>query len=345
MTDLRRVLRPLLAALALCVLAAPAAAAERQIILAHAQRQDPANDPAAAMADAFKRAVEAATGGTLAVEIFPDGQLGGNRDMAGLVERGVIHSAIVTVGGVAPVYPPIAVAQIPFVIDSPEAAYAVFDGPFGRRLAEEIGRRTTLHVLGFGDAGGFFVLTNATRPIRGPEDLKGLKIRTIPGFAVLDTMIRGLGGTPVRVSSRDEFTALAAGIVDGQMNSVPVIVARRYDEVQRHVTLTNHSYAPYVWVIGKAVLAGLSAEERTVVERAARAAIEAGRATARRIEASDRGLPALERRMQVHVPTAGQRRAFQAAAQPMVTDYIAATFGAEGVSLMEAFFAAAKEAP
>lgn len=322
----------------------PAAAAERQIILAHAQQQDPENDPAAAMAQAFKTALEAATGGSLSVEVFPDSQLGGNRDMAKLVEKGVIHSAIVTVGGIAPVYPLIAVAQIPFVIDSPAAAYAVFDGPFGQRLAAEIGRRTGFHVLGFGDAGGFFVLTNSKQPIRSPDDMKGLRVRTIPGFAVLDTMITALGATPVRVSSREEFTSLAAGIIDGQMNSVPVIVGRRYDEVQRHLTLTNHAYAPYVWVIGKRFFEGLGADERAAVENAARKAIAAGRDLARRIEASERGLPALERRMQVHEPTAEQRRAFQAIAQPKVTAYIAATFGDEGVGLMEAFFAAAKDA-
>jgi tripartite ATP-independent transporter DctP family solute receptor len=351
MTDRRRrrVLGPLLAALVMFGLAAgwpapPAAAAERQIILAHAQKQDPENDPAAAMAQTFKTALEAATGGALSVEIFADGQLGGNRDVAKLVEKGVIHSAIVTVGGIAPVYPLIAVAQIPFVIDSPSAAYAVFDGPFGQRLAAEIGRRTGFHVLGFGDAGGFFVLTNSKRPIHSPDDLKGLKIRTIPGFAVLDTMITALGATPVRVSSREEFTSLAAGIIDGQMNSVSAIVGRRYDEVQRHLTLTNHAYAPYVWVVGKRFFEGLGVEERAAVERAAREAIAAGRDLARRIEASERGLPALERRMQVHVPTADQRRAFQATAQPKVIEYITTTFGDEGVRLMEAFFAAAKDA-
>ena len=346
MTDrCRRVLRPLLAALVVLGMGLPAAAAaERQIVLAHAQRQDPRNDPAAAMAQTFKTALETATGGSLSVEIFADGQLGGNRDMAKLVEKGVIQSAIVTVGGIAPFYPLIAVTQIPFAIDTPATAYAVFDGPFGQRLAEEIGRRTGLHVLGFGDAGGFFVLTNSKRPIRSPDDLKGLKIRTIPGFAVLDTMIAGLGATPVRVSSREEFTSLTAGIIDGQMNSVPVIVARRYDEVQRYLTLTNHAYAPYVWVIDKRFFEGLGPDERAVVERAAREAIAAGRDLARRIEASERGLPALEQRMQVHVPTAEQRRAFQATAQPKVTEYIAATFGDEGVRLMEAFFAAAKDA-
>ncbi|MBI3445734.1 MAG: TRAP transporter substrate-binding protein DctP, partial [Magnetospirillum sp.] len=150
----------------------------KQIFLAHTQRQDSGAVPAAAMAAEFKRQVEVLGKGRLKVGIFPAGQLGGNRDMASLVAKNVVQTAFVTVGGVAPFYPPIAAIQVPFALDSNVAADAVFDGPFGRRLGQDMERRTGMMVLGYGDGGGFYAISNSQRAIRSPKDMEGLKIRT-----------------------------------------------------------------------------------------------------------------------------------------------------------------------
>ncbi len=318
-----------------------APAAVTHITLAHTQRQDPATEPAAAQAAEFKRQVELRTGGTVKVEIFPDGQLGGNRDMARLVGRNIIQTAFVTVGGLAPVYPLIAVLEMPFVLSSPAAAYAVYDGGFGIRLAADIERRTDLAVLGFGDSGGFLAITNARRPLRSPADLRGVKIRTIPGFGVLDAMIRGLGGVPVKVSSREEYTALAAGVVDGEMNPPGVILSSRFDEVQKYVTLTRHLYVPTVWVFNREAFAGLSPAQQEAVRQSAVLAVAAGRAVAATVEASDHGLPALRRRLQVTTLTAAERKAFKDAAQPAVAAFLAQALGADGTRLLHDFLAAA----
>jgi TRAP-type transport system periplasmic protein len=103
---------------------APAA----EINLAHGQIQDPASDPAAAAAAEFKIQVEALTGDTIRVNIFPGEQVGGDRDMALLVGRGVIQSALVTVGGIDADYPLIAVALTPFAMPSIEMALASMTG-------------------------------------------------------------------------------------------------------------------------------------------------------------------------------------------------------------------------
>jgi TRAP-type C4-dicarboxylate transport system substrate-binding protein len=330
----------------LAVAALPARAADKvvDVFIAHAQPQDANADPAAIMVSEFRRRLGELSGGTLKAGIFPDGQLGGNRDMAQLVSKGVIQSALVTVGGIAPLYPLITVTGMPFALDSIEAAYALYDGPFGQSLAADMERRTGLVVLGFGDAGGLHILTNSRRPVRSPTDLAGLKIRTIPGYKSLDAMIRGLGAKPVNVSSREEFQSLEAGIIDGQMNPASVVVARRYDQVQAHATLTGHLYAPYVWIYNRDAFIRLSAAEQEAVREAARRAVAAGRALSAQLDQSERGAAGLGKRMRIHVPSAAERAAFKASCQPAVAEALGKTLGDEGVNLLADFMTAARQA-
>ena len=337
-------LRAFCASVVLAVVAIfPALAADlpRDIYLAHSQAQDAASDPAAALASEFRRSVSELSGGKLKVGIFPAGQLGGNRDMARLVAEGRVHSALVTVGGIAPLYPMIAVTGMPFALDSVEAAYRVYDGPFGQALTADMERKTGLVVLGFGDAGGMHVLTNSRRPIHNPIDMTGLKIRTIPGYKVLDAMIRGLGAVPVNVSSREEFQSLEAGIVDGQTNPASVVLSRRYYYVQSHATLTGHLYAPYVWIYNRDAFNQLSPDEQAVVREAARRAVAAGRALG---GLPGHGVDGLVRSMQVYTPTPSEREAFKSASQPAARESLVKSLGEEGASLLAQFTQAATQA-
>ena len=309
-----RLLIPLLMLVVAIALPARAEDVPLDIALAHAQPQDAATDPAAAIASEFRHRLGELSGGALRVGIFPDGQLGGNRDMAKLVMQGVISSALVTVGGIAPFYPLITVTGMPFALDNPEAAYALYDGPFGRALAADMERRTGVVVLGFGDAGGFHVITNSRHPIHSPADMAGLKIRTIPGYDALDAMIRGLGAIPVKVSSREEFQSLETHIIDGQTNPPSVVLGRHYYHVQTYATLTGHLYAPYVWIFNRDAFNRLSAAEQDQVREAARLAITAGRALSGRLDHSELGAaglgkpPGRQRRRCERMAPAGRTR-------------------------------------
>lgn len=340
--------RLLAAFLLLVLLGGPQALAQTSVQthvhLAHSQPQDAAVDPAAAAASQFRRSLDELSGGSLKAALFPDGQLGGNRDMAGLVAKGVLHSALVTAGGLAPLYPPMAVTSMPFALDRPQAAYALYDGEFGQRLAADIERRTGLVVLGFADAGGMHVLTNSRRPIAGPADMAGLKIRTIPGYETLDTMIRALGAVPVKVSSRDEFQALEMGVIDGQMNPPSVVLGRRYHHVQTHATLTNHLYSPYVWIYNRAAFETLTPEGQQAVREAARRAIAAGRDLSGKLDHSERGADGLGRRLTVQPLAPQARDSFKSATQAKVTEVLTARLNDEGRSLLADFMSAAAKA-
>ncbi|MBY0431201.1 MAG: TRAP transporter substrate-binding protein DctP [Rhodospirillales bacterium] len=325
----------LLAALALA--AFPALAAPAQIFLAHAQRQDPSSDTAAAVADEFRRQLRELSDGRMTVEIFADGILGGNRDTAALVEKGVIHSALVTVGGVTPIHPPLGVTQIPFAFDRLETAQAVLDGPFGDRLAEDMAARTHLRLLGFVNPTGFHILTNSNRDIHTPEQMQGLRIRAIPGAKALEAMIRSVGAVPVKVSSREELSALSTGAVDGQMNPVSVVLARGIDGLQRHATLTNHLYVPFVWVFNKQALEAMPLADVEIITKASRAALAKGWSLAEALHRSERGLAGLGKRLQVHELTAAERTSFQAIMRPPVEEAIAKEIGSDGNEWIMAF--------
>ena len=314
----------------------------REIDLAHTQVQNSAGNPMAAMAAEFKKQVERLTQGRVKVGIFPAGQLGGNREIARLIGNNVVQTGFVTIGGVAPAYPALAVTQIPFVFSSLEAAQAVYDGSFGRMLGEGIERKTGMMVLGYGDAGGMAALTNSRRPIHGPGDMNGLKFRVIPGFKSQDSMVRSLGAVPVAISSREELPALAAGVADGQMNTPQAILAGRFDEVQKYATLTDHLYSPPLWLFNRKAFDSLASDEQQALRQAAEAALAAGRAVARGIEGSERGLPALYRRLEVTRLSAPEREAFRRVVQPVVIGDLQAELDEEGRRLLAEFLKGAQ---
>jgi tripartite ATP-independent transporter DctP family solute receptor len=320
-----------------------AAHAEKVIKLHHLNNDDPFDNATGAMAAVFKSLVESGTNGSVKVQTFPNGQLGKDAEVLQQVKAGVIDSGIHSVGGFASVYPMIGVLDVPFAFPNISVTYEVFDGPFGDKLAADIEAKTGLHVLGFGDSGGFYDFTNSKRQIKSVADMKGLKIRT-QGLDTHKTLVSSLGGQPVAIAWAEVYTALQTGVADGQMNPVPIIAFAKFNEVQKYLTLSEHLFSPYVWVMNKEFYDSLSDSEKEVVAYAARSAIVAGRGISRVIEASSRGLPELAKTMEVYALTPEQKAQFRDIAQPAVKAVIVKTFGAEGEEMMNAFLAAIDEA-
>lgn len=320
---------------------AGSAFAAKTIKLHHLNKDDPFDNPTGAMATVFKSIVEADTNGSLLVQSFPSGQLGKDNDALQQVKAGVIQTGIHSVGGFASVYPLIGVLDVPFAFANISKTYEVFDGPFGKKLAADIEKKTGLHVLGFGDSGGFFHITNSKRPIHTPADMDGVKIRTM-GLDTHKAIITAMGGQPAAISWSEVYTALQTGVADGQMNPVPIIAFAKFQEVQKYLTLTGHIFAPYVWTMNNDFWNSLTDSEKEVVTYAAQSAIVAGRGMGRVIEASDRGLMELSKNLEVNTLTPEEKEEFRKVAVPAVTKLIVDKFGPEGEELMNAFLEAVK---
>ena len=319
-------------------------AAPKVIKLAHLNAQQPFEVATGAMAAVFKSAVEAESNGALTVEIFPAGQLGNERETMEQVKVGVVQSYIASAGGMAAFYPLYSVLDIPFAIPNYDVAWKIFDGPFGAHLAAEIEKAAGFRVLGYGEAGGFFQLSNSKHPIKAVADLKGLKMRTmtLPSHQHL-MKVYGAAATPVAWA--EVYTSLQTGVVDGQHNPIPIVLTGRLHEVQKYLTITNHLYSTYCWVMNKDFYNGLTAEEKHVVDTASVAAIVAGRGLNRIIESSEKGLPTLAKAgMQVNTPTPEAMKEFRDVGRKGAMEFIKDTYKEEGVKLAEMYLKAIDDA-
>lgn len=328
----------------LVLLAGPLAAQNKIVLkLAHLNAQQPFEIPSAAIAAVFKAAVEANSNGQIEVQIFDSGVLGKERETMIQVQGNIVQSYIASTGGMSTFYPLIDVTNLPFAFSSYAVGYKVYDGEFGKAMAEDIRQKTRFKVLGFGESGGFFAFTNSKRPIRNPNDMRGLKIRTMT-VPLHQDIVKSLGGAPTAIAWAEVYTSLQTGVVDGQMNPISIINMAKFYEVQKYITLTNHLYAPYVWVISDTFYQRLTPELRKVVDSAAKEALLAGRGLSRLIDSTEKGLPILQARMEVYTPTAAEMRSFREMTIPAAKAFIEKQFGRDGALWVDRFLAAIEQA-
>ncbi len=328
------------ASLLISVNALPVAA--KVIKLAHLNPQTPFDIATAAVASVFKNEVEARTGGEIKVEIYPSGTLGNERETMEQVKAGITQSYIASVGGIAPFYPLIDITSMPFAYSSYEIGCQLYDGPFGQEMAEDIRNKTGIRVLGYIPQ-GFFQFTNSKRPIKTPDDMKGLKMRTMNNPLHMEFM-KSLGAAATPVAWAEIYTALQTGVVDGQHNPITVINLGKIFEVQKYLTLSNHMAGLYVWVINDAWFNGLKPEEKTAVQGAADAAVIAGRGIDRLVTATEKGLPALAAKMEIYTATPEELEKFREIAIPAAKKFFAQTLGQDGTQWIEKYLNAVEEA-
>jgi tripartite ATP-independent transporter DctP family solute receptor len=289
------------------------------------------------MALTFKELVEKKSNGAIKVQIFPENQLGSDAQSVALVKKGIIQMAISAVGGIANQYPMISAMDFPFAFHKVEEAYAVFDGPFGQRVRADIEAQTGIAVMGFGDTGGLFVLTNSKHPIFQPSDMKGLRIRTMASVSH-QAMVRSLGAEPVTVRWDHVYDALQTGLADGQMNSITTTRYGRLHVIQKYMSVTNHAYVPFLWTANPEFLASLSPSDRQLVSDAVTAGIHASRELA--IKATGTELQALLPSVQINYLTDAELKEFSQIAQPPMRAFIAEKYGEKGTQFLDDFLAA-----
>jgi tripartite ATP-independent transporter DctP family solute receptor len=333
-------MKTLLAGAAATAMATAAMAQDVTIRLAHLNPDDPFQSHSGAMAAVFKSLVESSSNGAIAVEVFPNGQLGKDAEVIEQVRAGLVESTISSSGGMAQHYPLVGVFDIPFAFPNIGVASRVIstDSAFGETFVADMEDKTGLKVLGLIDSGGFFAFTNSQKPIETVEDMEGMRIRTMT-LPTHEAIISSLGGQPTPLPWAEVYTALQTGVADGQMNPVPIIAFAKFDEVQQYLSVTNHIITPYIWTMNPDFYASLSPEHQELVNWAAEVATESGRAMSRVIEASQNGLPALAEKMQVNVVSPEEQAKFAAAAQPAVRALIEEQYGDEGVAMLDSLMA------
>jgi tripartite ATP-independent transporter DctP family solute receptor len=225
--------------------------------------------------DTFAKEVEERTNGRYKIQTFYNGSLGGERESIEAVQLGTQELAFSSSGPVPNFVPETKILDVPFLFRDKAHARAVLDGPIGQELLTKFDSKG-FKALAWAE-NGFRHMTNSKRAVNAPEDLKGLKMRTMEN-PVHIAAYKGLGIITTPMAFPEVFTALQQGTVDGQENPLPVIMSAKFDQVQKHLSLTGHVYSPCILVMNKAAFDKLSKEDQQAFLEAAKVAVKANRA-------------------------------------------------------------------
>ena len=263
MTTHKRFLSALLAS-AFLISATPAALADTLSLRLSGENPEAGLD--IVMLKEFAKNLKTKLGDDLEYELFHTGSLGDE----------VVHMQQVRTGQID-VYPmgsdavgldkSWAVFDMPFLFKDRAAVAKVVDGEIGEKLADSMRERAGLEVLAFGEI-GFRQITNNLRPVLTPDDFQGMKLR-VPGSPTRVLMFETLGASPVNMSFAEVYLALQSGTIDGQENPLADIMARSLQEVQKHISISNHVYTPVTLVMNQARYEGLTDVQRKAVDEAA----------------------------------------------------------------------------
>lgn len=253
------------------------------------------------------------TGGEVEISVFPAGRLGGERAIIEGVQLGTIDMSFTTTGAMGAFAPEFHVLDLPYLFPSYEAAYTYLDGENGRKLLALLDRRG-IHGLVYLE-NGWRSFTSSRNPLRRPEDLSGQRIRVMESPVYMG-LIRALHGTPTPMAYSELPRALLQKVIDGQENPAVNIYSARMYESQPYMIQDRHTYNVFVFKVNGKAWKGLPAPIRRIFEETAVEVRDFQRKLNR--EADGEFLRKLEARgMQVHVPTAGEMKAWHAATAPV----------------------------
>lgn len=266
----------------------------------------------------FKEYVERESNGRIKVEVYPNGQLGGERQQVEAVSLGTLDMSIPASSVVANFDEKFLVFDLPFLFKTREAALEACDGDFGKKVAEGL---ESLNMINLGYAeNGFRFITNNVRPIRKPEDLKGIKIRTMENPIHVETF-KALGANPTPMAFGELYTALQQKTVDAQENPVGLIYTNKFYEVQKYMSLTGHVFVPCPYIINKQKYESLPDDLQKVIADGVKISCDEQRKLL--AEEADRMFKEIEESGTViNDLTAEEKEAFIKTVEPIYEDFI-----------------------
>ena len=215
--------------------------------------------------------LEKKSGGALKLSIYPNQQLGSERQCLELLQIGSLGMTKVSAAVMENFSPHMKVFGLPYLFKDKEQTFRVLDGPIGKALLDG-GEKYWLKGLGYYDAGSRSFYT-VKAPVQAPDDLKGLKIRVMESVTAMN-MIKSMGGAPTPISSGELYTALQQGVVDGAENNPPTFFLTRDYEVCKFFSLDEHTTIPDVLIMSTHFWNSLNDEEKGWVQEAADASVE-----------------------------------------------------------------------
>lgn len=229
----------------------------------------------------FKELIEERSKGEIVFEIYPNQQIGGDRELTEATQLGNIAGCSPSSSPVAAFNADFFVLDVPFMFANREDVYKTLDGPPGKALLKTC-EKYELKGLGFFE-NGFRNLTNSKRSVRTPADVAGAKLRTMENPLHMAAW-RALGANPTPMAYGELFTALQQKTVDGQENPMELIFQSKFFEVQPYLTKTQHIYTPYVLLMNLELWNSLTTAQQEMMQKCADEAVALQRKTAQSLD-------------------------------------------------------------
>ena len=307
----------LLAAVAAAIIAAPSAVfAQAPIVIKFSHVVAP-NTPKGKGADKFKELAEKYTNGKVKVEVYPNSTLYKDKEELEALQLGAVQMLAPSNSKFGPMgVKEFEVFDLPFIIPDLKSLRKVTEGPLGKSMLKLLEPKGMIG-LAYWDNG--FKQMSANKPLRVPDDYKGLKFR-IQSSKVLEAQFRSLGATPQVMAFSEVYQALQTGVVDGQENTASNMFTQKMHEVQKYTTLTNHGYIGYVVVVNKKFWDELPGDIRKNLEKA----MDESTAYANQISAqeNDEALADIKKsgKTELIIPTAAEMTAMRKVMEPIYDD-------------------------
>lgn len=258
-------MKPILTLGAILGLAFSALAYAQEPILIKFSHVAAADTPKGQAVEYFKQQVEKRTKGRVKVEVFPNSTLYKDKEELEALQLGSVQMLAPVAGKFGPVgVKEFEVFDLPYIFPDETALHRVTRGPIGAALLKKLEARGMVG-LTYWDAG--FRVLSSNKPIRTPDEAKGQKIR-INSSKVNQAIMKSIGAMPQTMAFSEVYQALQTGVVDGADGNLPNLYTQKQYEVQKHITLTRHTYSGYVVVVNKAFWEKLPADLKTEVAAA-----------------------------------------------------------------------------
>ena len=231
--------------LSACIIASSAYAADYVIKFSHVVS---ANTPKGKAADFFEKRLEELSGGRIDVQVYPSAQLYNDKAVLKALKLNSVQMACPSFSKFGRIVPQLALFDLPFLFRDMDHLHKVLDSDVGQKLREKVTKKGYV-ALNYWD-NNFKQLSSSKKPLIKPEDAKGQKFR-IMSSKVLEAQFKALGANPQVMPFSEVYSALQQGVIDGQENTISNIYTKKFHEVQKYLTISNHGYLGYLVVMSK----------------------------------------------------------------------------------------------
>jgi tripartite ATP-independent transporter DctP family solute receptor len=250
------------------------------------------------------------------VEVYPDSQLGTIPEMMSSVQTGSLQMTMAVSAWFSKFMKPLDAFTLPYIVPSADQLKTALDGALGQRIAA-MGESTGFQIIGYWLIGGRHIV-NKLRPVNKPADCAGLKIRVINSQVYIQTF-RALGATAVAMDPSELYLALQQGVVDGFEYPLPDLIAYKFYEVSKYLSLDGHTTDFFLIAINRPLWQSFAKEEQGMMAQALKTAMDwQWREQPGEI---DRSLARLKTLMQVNELTPADKALFAEATNPVYAQF------------------------